>query len=119
MVLVLVLQVLQRIARFPQDLVLPHLQLGAEILALPLVHERLSVGRPITVQAVEGLLGQRMAVFLGHALLLFFLPQHPTATPCTATPSPRAAGLYRQPKAPTTAKSFIGASWKMRSETDP
>src|SRR3954465_7168460 len=91
MVLILVLQMLQRVARFLEDLVLPHLELAAEIVALPLVHERLFTGRPLTVKAVMGLLRQRMAVLFGDALLLFFLPQH---SPQLRAPSVPARQAY-------------------------
>src|SRR3954471_21408162 len=84
MVLVLVLQVLQGVARLFEDLVLPHQELGAEIFALALAHEGLFVGWAIAVQAANCLLRQLMAIFLGHTLLLLFLPQHPSTTPCTA-----------------------------------
>src|ERR1043165_443126 len=94
MVLVLVLEMLQGVPRLPQDLVLPDLQLGAEVLALPLVHERLFVGRPVAVEAIMGLLGQVMTVLLGHALLLFLLPQH--SPQLRAPRCPRAAGLDRK-----------------------
>jgi hypothetical protein len=51
---VLFLQGLQRDARFPEDLVLPGQQLGAEIIALPVVHERLFFGRSIVLQLFQG-----------------------------------------------------------------
>src|SRR5688572_10619774 len=44
MILVLVLEMLQRFLRLSQDLVLPCKQLGSKILALLLIHEGLFVG---------------------------------------------------------------------------
>ena len=84
MVLVLVLKVLQCVARFFQDFVLPDEQLGAEIFALALVHERLFLGRPVAVEAMPVLLSRPRRGFFRRPGLLFFLPQHPTATPSTA-----------------------------------
>src|SRR5665213_1256826 len=54
MVDVLFLQRLQRDARFPQDLVLPCQKLGAKIIALPVVHERLFFGRSVVLQLFQG-----------------------------------------------------------------
>src|SRR3954465_4832679 len=51
---VLFLQRLQRDPRLPQDLVFPGQQLGAEVIALALVHERLFFGRPIVLQFFQG-----------------------------------------------------------------
>src|ERR1700731_3172115 len=54
MIDVLLLERLQRDLRFPQDLVLPGQELGAEIIALALVHERLFFGRSIVLQLFQG-----------------------------------------------------------------
>src|SRR5665213_477700 len=55
MIDVLFLQRLQRDPRFPQDLVLPRQQLGAKIIALAVVHERLFFGGSIVFQLFQGL----------------------------------------------------------------
>src|SRR6266851_2219008 len=54
MIDVLFLQGLQRHARFPEDLVLPRQQLGAKVIALALVHERLFFGGSIILQLFQG-----------------------------------------------------------------
>src|SRR5207248_7075656 len=54
MIDVLFLQRLQRDSRFPQDLVLPGQKLGAKIIALPVVHERLFFGGSIILQLFQG-----------------------------------------------------------------
>src|SRR5258708_35052065 len=54
MIDVLFLERLQGDPRFPQDLVLPRQQLGAEIIALALVHERLFFGGAIILQLIQG-----------------------------------------------------------------
>src|SRR6266481_5111258 len=51
---VLFLQGLQRHPRFPEDLVLPRQQLGAKIIALAVVHERLFFGGSIILQLFQG-----------------------------------------------------------------
>src|SRR5262249_31623219 len=50
---VLFLQRLQRDFRLAEDLVLPGQELGAEIVALPLVHERLFFSRPVVLQLFQ------------------------------------------------------------------
>src|SRR5262252_8234751 len=62
MIDILFLQRLQREFRLPQNLVLPRQQLGAEIIALPVVHERLFFGRPVVLQLFQG---QPIFVFAG------------------------------------------------------
>src|ERR1700719_2249381 len=62
MVLVLVLQVLQGIARLFEDFLAPDEQALAEVIPLALVHERLLVGRPVG-----------FSVFPRHALRLHAL----------------------------------------------
>jgi hypothetical protein len=54
MIDVLFLERLQGDAGFPQDLILPRQQLGAKIIALALVHERLFFGRSIILQLIQG-----------------------------------------------------------------
>src|SRR5438105_1077645 len=54
MIDVLFLQRLQRDSRFPQDLVLPGQKLGAKIVALAVVHERLFFGGSIILQLFQG-----------------------------------------------------------------
>src|ERR1700694_1233924 len=54
MIDVLFLERLQRDPRFLQDLVLPRQQLGAKIIALAVVHERLFFGGSITFQLFQG-----------------------------------------------------------------
>src|ERR1700682_2183333 len=54
MIDVLFLQRLQRDSRFPQDLVLPGQQLGAKIIALAVVHERLFFGGSVVLQLFQG-----------------------------------------------------------------
>src|SRR6185437_550209 len=54
MIDVLFLERLQRDPRFPQDLVLPCEQLGAKVIALPVVHERLFFGGSISLQLFQG-----------------------------------------------------------------
>src|SRR5216684_1021768 len=54
MIDVFLLQGLQRDLRFPQDLVLPGQELGAEIVALAVVHERLFFGRTVVLQLFQG-----------------------------------------------------------------
>src|SRR6267154_1753241 len=54
MIDVLFLQGLQRDPRFPQYLVLPRQQLGAKIIALAVVHERLFFGGSIILQLFQG-----------------------------------------------------------------
>src|SRR6202011_2877116 len=54
MVNVLFLQGLQRDPRFAQDLVLPRQKLGAKIIALAVVHERLFFGGSIVLQLFQG-----------------------------------------------------------------
>jgi len=54
MVDVLFLKRLQRDPRFPQNLVLPRQQLGAKIVALAIVHERLFFGGSIILQLFQG-----------------------------------------------------------------
>src|SRR5262249_28529139 len=61
MVLVLVLQVLQRFPGLAQDVLAPCQESLAEVLPLAVVHEWLFVGRPV---------------------ILFFLPGHAPQTPC-------------------------------------
>ena len=51
---VLVLQMLEGLLGFLQDFFLPGVQLCAEIVPLPLVHERLFVGRPVGLGLVLG-----------------------------------------------------------------
>src|SRR6478609_3664158 len=51
---VLFLQGLQRDSRFAEDLVLPCQQLGAKIIALAVVHERLFFGGPVVLQLFQG-----------------------------------------------------------------
>jgi hypothetical protein len=53
MVHVLILQLLQGGLRFFEDLLLPGEQLGAEIFALPLVHEGLFLRGPVTFEFVQ------------------------------------------------------------------
>src|ERR1700681_3384425 len=53
MVLILALQMLQRLFRLFEDFVLPDEQLAAEILLLAFVHERLFVGWPIAIILVQ------------------------------------------------------------------
>jgi hypothetical protein len=92
MVLILVLKMLERVLGFLQDLVLPGEQLGAEVLALSVIHKRLFFGRPVAVQAKLVFFGRPGSVLVRRPRLLFLLPQHPAATPSTATP-PLAASL--------------------------
>src|SRR5205809_2645520 len=54
MIDVLFLEGLQGDLRFPQDLVLPRQQLGAKIIALAVVHERLFFGGSIILQLFQG-----------------------------------------------------------------
>src|ERR1019366_9219537 len=54
MIDVLFLQRLQRDPRFPENLVLPRQQLGAKIVALAVVHERLFFGGSIVLQLFQG-----------------------------------------------------------------
>src|SRR6185295_4073073 len=54
MIDVLFLEGLQSDLRFPQDLVLPRQQLGAKIIALPVVHERLFFRGSIILQLFQG-----------------------------------------------------------------
>src|SRR5713226_3155380 len=54
MIDVLFLQGLQRNPGFPEDLVLPRQQLGAKIIALAVVHERLFFGGSIILQLFQG-----------------------------------------------------------------
>ena len=54
MIDVLFLKGLQRDFRFPQDFVLPRQQLGAKIIALAVVHERLVFGGSIILQLFQG-----------------------------------------------------------------
>jgi len=54
MIDVLLLERLQRDLRFPKDLILPGEKLGAKIIALPLVHERLFFGGSIVLQLFQG-----------------------------------------------------------------
>src|SRR5438876_3198613 len=54
MIDVLFLQRLQRDSRFAQDLVLPCQKLGAKIIALAVVHERLFFGGSIILQLFQG-----------------------------------------------------------------
>jgi hypothetical protein len=54
MIDVLFLERLQGDPRFPQDLVLPGQQLGAKIIALAIVHERLFFGGSIIFQLFQG-----------------------------------------------------------------
>src|SRR6266571_903311 len=65
MVLVLVLQVLERLARLPQDLVAPDEQPLAEIIPLALVHERLSIGRPVVFLFLPGHAPRLRALVMG------------------------------------------------------
>src|SRR6266567_1785022 len=51
---VLFLQRLQRDSRFAQDLVLPCQQLGAKVIALAIVHERLFFGGSVVLQLFQG-----------------------------------------------------------------
>ena len=53
MVLALVVQVLQRLARLAQDVLFPRQKLLAEVLPLPFVHERLGVGRSVVASALH------------------------------------------------------------------
>ena len=53
MIDVLFLQRLQRDLRFAEDFILPGQQLGAEIVALPLIHERLFFSRPVVLQLFQ------------------------------------------------------------------
>src|SRR6516165_5061950 len=55
MIDVLLLKRLQRDPRFPQNLVLPRQKLGAKIVALAVVHERLFFGGSIILQLFQGL----------------------------------------------------------------
>src|SRR5215213_5742842 len=99
---------LQGIARLFEDFVLPHQELGAEVFALALAHEGLFVGWAIAVQAVNSLVRQPVAVLLRHSLLLLFLPQHSSATPCHRDHrSSRGASLYPYGSRPTTTKSVV------------
>src|ERR1700738_2420709 len=54
MIDVLFLERLQRDPRFPEYLVLPRQQLGAKIIALAVVHERLFFGGSIIFQLIQG-----------------------------------------------------------------
>src|SRR5438067_3500200 len=54
MIDVLFLEGLQGDLRFPQDLVLPRQQLGAKIIALAVVHERLFFSGSIILQLFQG-----------------------------------------------------------------
>src|SRR5260370_17759075 len=54
MIDVLFLERLQRDPRFLQDLVLPRQQLGAKVIALAVVHERLFFGGSIVLQLFQG-----------------------------------------------------------------
>lgn len=54
MIDVLFLKLLKRGFRFAKDLFLPVEELAAEILPLPLVHERLFFGRPVVFQLFQG-----------------------------------------------------------------
>src|SRR5262245_11813030 len=68
MILVLVLEMLQRLLGLLQDFLLPGEKLLAEVLPLALVHERLFVGGPIVLVLVGqdgvAVLGGRRAVLL-------------------------------------------------------
>src|SRR5262245_44127656 len=65
MILILVLQMLQRLLGLLQNVVLPVEQLLAEVLALALVHEWLFVGRPVILVRQTG-----VPILGGGALLL-------------------------------------------------
>jgi hypothetical protein len=53
MIDVLVLKLLKRALRLLQNVFLPGEELGAEIFALPLIHERLFFRRPVGLQLVQ------------------------------------------------------------------
>src|SRR5262245_12924301 len=64
MVLVLILKVLERLLGLFQDVFPPRQELAAEVVPLPLIHERLFVGRPIILVLFRavGTVGPTMAV---------------------------------------------------------
>src|SRR5476651_2428385 len=88
MVLVHLLQMQERLLGLLQDVFPPVEQLQAEIVPLPLVHERLLVGRLIS-------LGFSSGQHPTHSLASFVL---------AATICPRAAGLYTRAKPRTTSE---------------
>src|SRR5262249_25458486 len=69
MVLILLLQVLEGVARLPEDLVAPHEQPLAEVVPLALVHERLFVGRPVVFIFIPGHARRLRTRFLGSKAL--------------------------------------------------
>src|SRR5262245_63929389 len=91
MILVLGLQVGQCLLGLLQDLLLPVEQLLAKIFALPLVHERLFVGRPVALALVK----------YCDAVLL---RRHCNPVKTTRTPSLAGASLYPPTRPPTTSE---------------
>src|ERR1700733_16098509 len=103
MIDVLLLERLQRDLRFPQDLVLPGQELGAKIIALALVHERLFFGRSIVLQLFQG---QPIFHLRCRALAALREEKAPRAAPyiarscdrqyCRGLPTPWTKPLHRQ-----------------------
>ena len=114
-ILVLVLQVLQRVARLFQDVVLPDEQLGAEIVALPLIHEGFFVGGPVAVRPLAFFSGGQWPFFSGVRAFFSFSRN----IYCDSVDRDRTAGgeLIAVGLAPTTAKSVIRATWETCSRT--
>src|ERR1700683_5477472 len=71
MVRIVILEMLARLFGFLEDVLAPRQQLQAEILALPLIHERLPVRR--TIDLVEGPDGFAVLIrcFVGSTVLAF------------------------------------------------